>query len=157
MQEKIGNKSLGTRGKRSVAELMILEGPNGVIDRPDAPYNLTDAEADEWRAIVASMPAGHFARTQYPMLVQLCRHKVAADRVAQLIEAVCRKKKFNSSELLALQAAQSAESSAIMRLSRSMRLTQQSVYRANATGRLSPTTTIEAPWARSRQNENDED
>jgi hypothetical protein len=51
---------------------MIAEGPNGVIaNRPDAPYTLTDAEADEWRAIVASMQPDYFQRSHYPMLSQL--------------------------------------------------------------------------------------
>jgi hypothetical protein len=55
---------------------MISDGPNGVIgNRPDAPYDLADAGAEVWRAIVASMPAEHFAPSHYPMLTQLCRHK----------------------------------------------------------------------------------
>jgi hypothetical protein len=108
---------------------MIVDDP-GIIQRPDAPYNLTDVESDEWRAIVASMQPDYFARSHYPMLSQLCRHIVASNRVAQLIESVCKQKKLNRVELASLLALQAAESSAIVRLSRSMRLTQQSVYRA---------------------------
>lgn len=127
---------MGFRGRKSIADLMISDGPNGVINRPDAPYTLTDPEADEWRAIVASMPPEHFARTHYPMLTQLCRHIVASRRVAQLIESVCKQKKLNRAELASLLALQAAESSAIIRLCRSMRLTQQSVIRADATKQL---------------------
>jgi len=103
---------------------LMSDGSTSVIQRPDAPYTLTDAESDEWRAIVSSMPPEHFARTHYPMLTQLCRHIVASRRVAQLIEAVCKQKKLNRAELASLLALQAAESSAIIRLCRSMRLTQ---------------------------------
>jgi len=142
---------LGKRGPKSIADLMIADGPNGVIaSRPDAPYTLTDAEADEWRAIVASMPPEHFARTHYPMLTQLCRHKVASNRVAQLIEAVCRQNKLNRAEYASLLAMQATETSAIIRLRRSMRLTQQSIYRADS-AKHRPVAMIKAPgtfWGR---------
>jgi hypothetical protein len=110
---------------------MIADGPDGVVgSRPDAPYDLIDAAADEWRAIVASMPPEHFSRSHYPMLTQLWRHIVASRRIAQLIEAVRKAKKLNRVELASLLAMQAVESSAIIRLCRSMRLTQQSVIRA---------------------------
>jgi chaperone required for assembly of F1-ATPase len=127
-----------------MSELMI-DGSTTVIQRPDAPYTLTDAEADEWRAIVASMPPEHFARIHYPMLTQLCRHKVASDRVAQLTEAVCRQKKLDRAELASLQTMQAVESSAIIRLCRSMRLTHQSLYRAESV-KPRPVAMIKEPW-----------
>ena len=136
---------MGSRGRKSITDLMI-DGSTSVIQRPDAPSTLTDAEADEWRAIVASMPPEHFARIHYPMLTQLCRHVVASRRIAQLIEAVCKQKKLNRAELASLLALQAAESSAIIRLCRSMRLTQQSIYKANNTGKLRPVGMMKAPW-----------
>jgi hypothetical protein len=137
---------VGKRGPKSIQDLMIANGPNEVIaSRPDAPYTLTDAEADEWRAIVASMQPEHFARIHYPMLTQLRRHKVASDRVAQLTEAVCRQKKINSAEYAALLAMQAVESSAIIRLCRSMRLTHQSLYRGESV-KPRPVAMIKAPW-----------
>jgi hypothetical protein len=42
---------------------------------PLSAYTLTDAGADELRAIVASMQPEHFARIHYPMLTQLCSTK----------------------------------------------------------------------------------
>jgi len=72
---------------------LMIDGSTTAIQRPDAPYNLTDAAADEWRAIVNSMPAEHFARIHYPMLTQLCRHKVQSDRIDQLIEQCCTKQR----------------------------------------------------------------
>jgi chaperone required for assembly of F1-ATPase len=127
-----------------MTELMI-DGTTTVVQRPDAPYTLTDAEADEWRAIVNSMPAEHFARIHYPMLTQLCRHKVQSDRVAQLIEALCKKKAVDTDEYRTLLSMASIESSAIVRLCRSMRLTHQSLYRAES-AKPRPVAMIKNPW-----------
>ena len=124
---------MGTRGRESMASLMMPENPTEIIQRPDAPYDLADEEADEWRAIVNTMPADHFMRGNFPLLAQLCRHVVASRRVAQLIKLVCEAKPFCHRDYANLLTVQSAESSAIMRLSRSMRLTQQSVSRAETT------------------------
>ena len=131
-----------------MTELMI-DGSTTAIQRPDAPYNLTDTEAEEWRAIVNSMPAEHFARVHYPMLVQLCRHIVQSNRIAQLIEQCCAKKKgktFDVDEYDALLGQQSRESSAIIRLQRSMRLTQQSLYRAENVKPRPLVGVTKAPW-----------
>ena len=86
---------MGTRGRTSMSELMIPENPTEIVQRPDAPYDLTDEESNEWRAIVASMPADHFMRGNYPILTQLCRHIVASRRVAQLIERAAKDKGFD--------------------------------------------------------------
>jgi hypothetical protein len=116
----------------------MIDGSTAVIPRPDAPYDLTDEESDEWRAIVNSMPAEHFVRSHYPMLTQLCRHKVQSDRVVQLVEACVKSRKgktFNNRDYKDLCVQQAVETSAIIRLCRSMRLTQQSVIRADASSR----------------------
>ena len=77
---------MGTRGRKSSAELSILTMPTlETIMRPDAPYDLTDEQADEWRAVVNRMPADWFPRETHGMLTQYCRHVVAARRVAQLV------------------------------------------------------------------------
>ena len=75
------------------------------------------------RTIVAAMPPGYFAPSHFPLLAQLCRHCVASDRIAALIEVVAAKKRIDISELTSLHTAQSSESAAIVRLSRQLRLT----------------------------------
>jgi len=75
----------------------------------------------------AVMPADHFTRGNFPMLAQLCRHIVAARRIAQLIQNCLKTKPFIQRAYTALLQHQATESLAIMRLSRSMRLTQQAV------------------------------
>jgi hypothetical protein len=123
---------MGSRGPRSIEALMIPENPTEIIQRPDAPYDLSDEQAEEWRAIVSTMDPGHFMRGNYPLLAQLCRHIVNARRLAQLIEQCAKEKDFDRKEFGILLQLEATESAAIMRLSRSMRLTQQSVMRADA-------------------------
>src|SRR5262245_44537841 len=54
------------------------------VPRAEAPCELTGEQADEWRAIVNTMPAEHFMRGNAPLLTQLCRQ--TARRIAQLVE-----------------------------------------------------------------------
>ena len=124
---------MGARGRRSMAELMMPTTLAEIIQRPEAPYDLTVEQSEEWHAIVSTMPAGHFMRGNYPLLSQLCRHIVASRRIAQLIEQAANEKVLDLKELGTLLQLQAAESATIMRLSRSMRLTQQSIMRAETT------------------------
>ncbi|MGY2905239.1 hypothetical protein [Bradyrhizobium sp. URHC0002] len=119
---------MAQRGRKSIEALAVLQGGLAAMpQRPDAPYDLADEEAEEWRAIVNTMPPDHFMRGNYPILTQLCRHIVAARRIAQMIHAYRKQKNFNYREYAELLKQQAAESLSIMRLSRSLRLTQQSV------------------------------
>jgi hypothetical protein len=141
-------KMIKKRGRRSAAELMITAGTDGSIVRPDAPYSLRDpAEVAVWRAVVAAMPADFFKAGSFALLIQFCRHSVAADRVAQLIEAFCKRKKIDCSEFASLLAMQSLESANIIRLSRQLRLSPQAVYRADS-AKLRQPSTASAPWHR---------
>ena len=135
---------MGTRGRPSMASLMVPDSSE-FIQRPDAPYDLTDEQAEEWRAIVGTMDPGHFMRGNYPLLAQLCRHIVNARRLAQLIEQCAKQKKLNRVEFASLLAMQAVESSAIIRLCRSMRLTQQAVKRLETT-RHPKGERVKKPW-----------
>jgi hypothetical protein len=135
---------MGARGRIAIASLMNPENPTEVIQRPDAPYDLTDEEADEWRAIVTTMPADHFMRGNHALLGQYCRHIVAARRVAQLIESAAKQPEFDRKEFGILLRVQTAETGSIIRLLRSMRMTQQSVKRAETTKH--PTGQMKKPW-----------
>jgi hypothetical protein len=115
-----------------------------VINGPEPPYALTDAESDVWRMIVNAMPADHFSPSHFPLLVQLCRHVVASNRVKLLIEQFCKKKQIDCVGLQTLLAMQTSESSAIVRLMRSLRLSPQAIYRADAP-KLRPVSTALAP------------
>jgi len=135
---------MGTRGRPSMASLMVPDSSE-FIQRPDAPYDLTDEQAEEWRAIVGTMDPGHFMRGNYPLLAQLCRHIVNARRLAQLIEQCAKEKDFDRKEFGVLLQLEATESAAILRLSRSMRLTQQAVKRLETT-RHPKGERVKNPW-----------
>jgi hypothetical protein len=117
--------------RTSVAELMIQENV-AEVPRPDAPYDLSDAEANVWRAICASMPAAHFSRGNYGLLAQLCRHLVAARMLGAIIAAETKKKQIDTKLYQQLLASQEKQSNMIVKLCRSMRLSQGSVTRAKS-------------------------
>src|SRR5262245_27458819 len=117
---------MAKRGRKSVASLLVEVRPG---ERPDAPYSLGDEQSAEWRGIVASMPADYFKRSHYPVLVQLTRHIVASNRIAMLIEQLCRSKMIDTARFVSLHAQQTTETMAIIRLCRQLRLSPQQVYR----------------------------
>jgi len=119
---------MGTRGRKSSAELTATAGSVAVLQRPDAPYGLTDTEADVWRRIVEAMPADWFGPETYDHLAQYCRHSIQAERVAQLIESLCAQKEFDTEEYDRLLKMQERESRAMSSLATRMRITQQTAY-----------------------------
>jgi hypothetical protein len=126
---------MAKRGRKSASELQsaVLPGPIEVVPRPDAPYELTDEEAIEWRAIVNRLPAGWFAREQWPLLVQYCRLIVTARRTAQLIYYQAHgDEPLHHGLFLKLTRAQREESAAIASLATKMRLSHQSTRSARA-------------------------
>ena len=133
-----------------MAELMIPENPTEIVQRPEPPYELDDEESAEWRAQVAAMPADHFTRSTFPLLVQLCRHTIAANRLKQLEDKVMKPgsgKKFDMRAYCDLRKLQSIETAAINRLLRAMRLTQQSTTKPETLGRkLNRQALIPNPW-----------
>lgn len=79
---------MGTRGRVSAASLEVATAkPLETVQRPDAPYDLTDEQSEEWWAVVNRLPADWFPRETHGVLAQYCRHVVAARRVAQLVRA----------------------------------------------------------------------
>ena len=123
---------MGTRGRKSAAELGVV---HGILQRPEPPDELTPEQADEWRAVVARMPVDWFGREIHPLLCAYCRHVTNARRIAALIEAVHdldigdRTALMRLNRLLGLQERQS---NALMGLATRMRLTNQSRYTAGS-------------------------
>lgn len=121
---------MGRRGRTSIAALAVQKSGKvlQVMQRPDAPYDLTDEQADEWRAVVDSLPAEWFPRETWPLLSQYCRHVVNARRVAQLITQALGQKTLDVVDYDKLLAMQEREGRAISSLATRMRLTQQTTY-----------------------------
>jgi hypothetical protein len=127
------------RGRRSSASLTVVPALVGAVPRQRAPSELSKEQAGIWNAVVAAEPADWFSGSTRPLLVQFCRHIIAARRVAEMVatlEADIATKSAEQSERLAvmLSAAkaldrllkmQERESRAIASLATKMRITQQ--------------------------------
>jgi hypothetical protein len=55
------------RGRKSAAELSVIVSPLNARRSPP-PSELTDEQAEEWRAIVGRMPPGWFTREHFALL-----------------------------------------------------------------------------------------
>lgn len=123
---------MNKRGRKSAAELEVAGSVSLVdtIERPDAPYDLTDEQTDEWWAVVNRMPAEWFPRETHGMLAQYCRHVVAARRVAQLVAGAEKAKEIDLDAYDKLLKMQEREGRAISSLATRMRISQQATVRA---------------------------
>lgn len=134
---------MGTRGRVSAASLEVAK-PVDVerIQRPDAPYDLTDEQSEEWWAVVNRLPADWFPRETHALLSQYCRHVVAARKVAQLIGVSEGAAEFDIAQYDQLLKMQEREGRALSSLATRLRITQQST--------VSPKTKkpvqIKRPW-----------
>jgi hypothetical protein len=122
------------RGRKSAASLAIQPSPVG-IPRLPAPLKLSEAERGIWHDIVNALPANYFTEAQVPLLVALCRRVAKADVMAGLI--LDFRTEWTSVEgglerLDKLFAAADREDRAIAALSRSLRLTLQSLRTAGS-------------------------
>jgi phage gp36-like protein len=120
---------MGTRGRTSSAELTVA-GLATVdrVQRPDAPYSLTDDQADIWRQIVNRMPADWFPAETHPMLESLCCHIARKRKVEQLLTAAETAKDFDARNYNDLAIMAERESRVVSSLMTKMRMTQQTTY-----------------------------
>ena len=111
-------------------EVAVVD-PVQAIQRPDAPYDLTDEQTEEWWAVVNRMPADWFPRETHGMLAQYCRHVVEARRIAQLIQRMqADNEGFNVKDYDRLLKMQDREGRAISSLATRMRISKQATVRA---------------------------
>jgi len=108
---------MGTRGRKSAAELAVI-GSQGVVQmtRPKPPEELTDEQAEEWRAIVNQQPAERFTAETHGMLAAYCRHVVALRRIGQMVSACESAEEFDLKEYDRLLKMQERESRCIASL-----------------------------------------
>jgi hypothetical protein len=118
------------RGRKSSGELAIRPvSPLDKVERPAAPDELNDEEAEEWIAIVNRLPADWFTRETYPLLIQYCRHVITARRVRQMITALeADADNFDFKLYEAALKMQARESQILTTLATKMRISQQSTY-----------------------------
>ena len=136
---------MAARGKQSLASLAVA-APVGVDFRLQPDPSLTAAQKAVWVSVTNARPADWFGPEHSGMLAQYCRHKVQADLVAQQLE------RFDPAWLAdedglkrydKLSAMLERETRCINALLRSMRLTQQSLVRAD---KAVQTTKGRKPW-----------
>jgi hypothetical protein len=120
---------MGKRGPKSASSLTISAAtPLETIQRPDAPYDLTDEETEEWWAVVNRMPADWFPRETHGLLSQYCRHVVRARRISQLIAAEEKDDTFSVDRYDKLLNMQTRESRILSSLATRMRISQQASF-----------------------------
>lgn len=133
------------RGRPSAAALEIAHAPGAIetLERPDAPYDLTDEQSAEWWAVVNRLPAAWFPRETHAMLADYCRHVVKSRRIAQLVADAEQAHVIDVDGLDKLYKMAERESRAISSLATRMRLSQQatSTHRANK-----GTKGVRKPW-----------
>lgn len=135
---------MGKRGPRSSASLEIaLPAQIEAVQRPDAPYDLTDEQSQEWWAVVNRLPADWFPRETHAMLAQYCRHVVAARRIAQLVAKVEKAKSLDIAEYDTLLKMQEREGRALSSLATRMRITQQATVKHDSARKPE---LVDNPW-----------
>lgn len=117
-----------TRGRKSSASLAVAVSPVETIQRPDAPYDLTDEQTQEWWAVVNRLPADWFPRETHGLLADYCRHVVKSRRIAQLVDDAESQKAIDVDRLDQLYKMAERESRAASSLATRMRISQQSTY-----------------------------
>lgn len=121
---------MAKRGRTSVAALSISNKTAVIerVQRPDAPYELTDDQAAVWHRVANDLPADWFTPKNYDLLTLHCRHVVEATRIANLIEQEMKQRQIDVKMYNALLKMQERESRAIMASMTQMRTTHQSLY-----------------------------
>ena len=134
---------MGTRGRVSAASREVAKvGKIETIQRPDAPYDLTDEQSEEWWAVVNSLPADWFPRESHGVLSQYCRHVVTARRVAQLVAACEADADMDLAQYDQLLKMQEREGRALSSLATRLRITQQ----ATVSAKTQKPKAIKKPW-----------
>jgi hypothetical protein len=113
---------MGTRGRRSIAELTVVNGGHSAVvhKRPEPGRHLEPAEATQFREIVASLPADYFANHMRVILLErLCIHAGEVRHISKLI-ATCSKQNKPYREFVQLHGMQRRETEMIIKLSKAL-------------------------------------
>lgn len=125
------------RGRKSSAALVIVDEEVTGIAQVMAPAGLSDAERQEWLALVNSRPADWFGTQHIPMMVEYVRHVCRGHVIDEQLrlfdkdwletdDGLRRYEKFVGMAL--------KNAGMIKTLATSMRLTQQTVYHKDKAG-----------------------
>lgn len=76
----------GKSGRQSVEAKNVVSLGIAGPERPEPPAHLTEAQSEEWRAVVDACPADWFPRETHGALESYCRHTVAEREIDQMVE-----------------------------------------------------------------------
>lgn len=113
------------RGRKSSASFLSVVRPVEIVERQQAPEDLTEEEAEIWRVVVSDQPADWFSPSTRPLLSQFCRHTIQARRVAEMIERAVADPEMPVEYYERLLAMQAKQTGALKILAASMRISQQ--------------------------------
>lgn len=122
-----------TTGRKSMAALTVVSEVNG-ITRIHAPSHLDAKIKSVWVRIVNSKPADWFGSEHADMLEALCRHIVQAQSISTMIDSFDISWALDDEGLKRLEKLHkmhSVQTDKINAFMRAMRLTHQSIYRAD--------------------------
>jgi hypothetical protein len=137
------------RGRKSAAELaVVVSGDFG--KRPDPPDHLTERQAEIWRETTASEPLEFFnSAALRGLLADYCRHRQAAEDVSAIIDSFKPEWLKNGEGVKRYQVLlriRETETTAAMRMARSLRLTNQSRYVPHSAARTALNARGPRPW-----------
>lgn len=118
------------RGRTATGELAVVT-PIGERKALEPPVTLSEAQQGTWRAVVASHPAEFFNAALAPLLASFCKHVDYAATIDREIAAFKRewlREDEGLKRYKALSAMRMEQTSSILSLARSLRLTNQSRY-----------------------------
>jgi hypothetical protein len=128
------------RGRKQTLAV-VNEAPISAHERPEPTPELTPEQRLVWISVVNSLPADWIRSESLP---QYCRHVVASNHVAQMLETVEGTDEIDVEDYDRLLRMQERESRITVSLATKLRLTPQSEYRAD---KVRNTKKAKAPWA----------
>jgi hypothetical protein len=138
-----------TRGRISAVEkATVVEGLFG--KRPEPPEELNERQTEIWREVVASENPKFFetAATR-GLLADYCRHREAGEKISaaiDLFKVEWLRSAAGLSRYHSLLRARDLETRAAMAAARSLRITNQARYRANAADVIARHAAKAKPW-----------
>ena len=108
-------KTMGTRGRKSKAELSVVKVKTTDIAPP--PHEFSQEQQDEWNRMIVAMGAAGFTEVDRRQLESYCRHAITLRRVGQLITDHEKSEEFNVKTYDTLLKMQERESRCLASLS----------------------------------------
>jgi hypothetical protein len=113
------------------------------IARPDAPYDLTDEEADFWRVVVNRMEPDYFPAETWPILCAYCRATVRGRHLSGMRQTMEKMEKFDLDAYAKIVRMENECAKTVAMLATKMRIAHQSTYDVQ---KRKPPVLVKPPW-----------